>query len=111
MCIIKDPSKYKHLSIGYKCAAAKEFFVIDPAGQVRCCNHSPVIVRSIFYEHIISNHDYWQLFADSDYHPSLCKDYSNLDKCDCGCREVAAILNKDPSDIDWSIDFSAIKDL
>ncbi|SKA58674.1 radical SAM additional 4Fe4S-binding SPASM domain-containing protein [Succinivibrio dextrinosolvens DSM 3072] len=111
LCVIKEPSKYKHISIGYKCAAAKDFFVIDPAGQVRCCNHSPVIVGSVFDENIVSNLDYWRIFANSDYHPSFCRDCSKLDMCDCGCREVAAILNKSPSEIDWSIDFSAIKEL
>ena len=110
LCVIKDPSKYKHISIGYKCAATKEFFVIDPAGQVRCCNHSPVIVGNIFDEHIISNQEYWNIFANSNYHPAFCRECGKIDNCDCGCREVAAILNASPCNIDSSINFSTIMD-
>ena len=103
LCIIKHPARYKHLSVGYKCAAAKDFFVIDPSGRIRCCNHSPVVVGSIFDENIISNQEYWKIFAGSNYHPSFCRECAEIDRCDCGCREVAAILNKTPDGIDRSI--------
>ena len=29
LCIVKNPDKYKHINVSYKCAAAKEFFVIE----------------------------------------------------------------------------------
>jgi len=35
-----DPSKYKHLRIGTHCSAGTHFFVFDPSGYVRVCNHS-----------------------------------------------------------------------
>ena len=92
-CAIKDPDKYKHISIGYQCAAAKGFFVIDPSGKVRTCNHSPHVVGHIFDEEIVSDVEYWNTFADSEYKPSMCAGCKVIDKCDCGCREVASILH------------------
>ena len=38
-CAIKQPKKYKRLQVGYQCAAAKGFFVIDPSGHIRTCNN------------------------------------------------------------------------
>ena len=41
LCVIKDVDKYQHIHFGYQCAAAKGFFVVDPSGKIRTCNHSP----------------------------------------------------------------------
>jgi MoaA/NifB/PqqE/SkfB family radical SAM enzyme len=43
-CEVEHPEKYERLSIGYKCAAGKGFFVVDPSGLIRTCNHSPHII-------------------------------------------------------------------
>lgn len=102
-CSIKEPNKYKHLQIGYQCAAAKGFFVIDPAGFVRTCNHSPHIVGHIFKEPMIKDLNYWNLFAHSECKPSMCNGCKMIFKCDCGCREVANILHGTPNEIDTSI--------
>ena len=102
-CAIKQPKKYKRLSIGYQCAAAKGFFVIDPSGNVRTCNHSPRIVGHIFKEPMIEDQDYWNLFAYSSYKPAMCAGCKINSKCDCGCREVANILHGTPKEKDTSI--------
>ncbi|MCL2624311.1 MAG: radical SAM protein, partial [Planctomycetaceae bacterium] len=39
LCVI-DPAKYENLKVGTRCSAAVGFFVIDPSGWVRVCNHS-----------------------------------------------------------------------
>ncbi len=83
-------------------AAAKEFFVIDPAGQIRTCNHSPKVVGNIFDEEIIHDKGYWNIFANSNYHPAICQSCKSIDMCDCGCREVANILYHSPSAVDDS---------
>lgn len=44
-CTIDDESDYCHLNLGYRCAAASTFLVIDPAGQTRTYNHSPQIQK------------------------------------------------------------------
>jgi len=68
-CVIDNPDTYKHLHIGFKCAAAKGFFVVGPSGEIRTCNHSPHIVGHIFDEEPISDTAYWNMFANSYYLP------------------------------------------
>jgi radical SAM protein with 4Fe4S-binding SPASM domain len=102
-CAIKDSDKYKRLRFGYKCGAAKNFFVIDPSGWVRTCNHSPHIVGHISHDPIIDDVDYWKLFAEDQYKPNACKKCHLIDSCDCGCREVANILYGNPAEVDFSI--------
>lgn len=103
LCLIDSPEKYKRLGYGTKCAAAKEFFVIDPAGQIRTCNHSPKVVGNMFDDVIIKDKEYWTVFANSNYHPTICKTCKSIDVCDCGCREVANILHQSPCAIDDSV--------
>ena len=102
LCAIDAPEKYKRLRYGTKCAAAKDFFVIDPAGQIRTCNHSPRVVGDIFDEDIIHDTEYWNIFANSNYHPTICQSCNSINMCDCGCREVANILHHPPSAVDDS---------
>lgn len=99
-CIMNTPGKYQRLVIGTKCAAAKTFFVIGPSGEIRTCNHSPIIVGHIFDEEIITNKEYWNNFAHSNYKPIQCKSCNKMTICDCGCREVANILSNDFTAID-----------
>ena len=101
LCVIDSPEKYKRLGYGTKCAAAKDFFVIDPAGQVRTCNHSPRVVGNVFDDGIIQDKDYWSVFANSNYHPTMCQNCKSLSLCDC--REVASILHQLPDAVDDSV--------
>jgi radical SAM protein with 4Fe4S-binding SPASM domain len=50
-CLV-DPSRYEHLNFGY-CAAATEraYYTLDPLGNVRMCNHSPLILGNIRETH------------------------------------------------------------
>ena len=105
LCIINDISKYVRLQIGSMCAAAKGFFVIDPAGWVRACNHSPKKAGHIFDDHIVSDIAYWNAFTNRAYIPSSCLMCQEVNYCDCGCRETASILYgnidaKDPCLVD-----------
>jgi radical SAM protein with 4Fe4S-binding SPASM domain len=92
LCVINDIHKYKRLKIGSLCAAAKSFFVIDPAGWVRACNHSPRKVGHVLDEKIISDTEYWNAFTDRAYIPASCVMCKDVNYCDCGCRETASIL-------------------
>lgn len=103
LCAVKDIMKYKRLNIGYQCAAAKGFFVIDPSGKVRTCNHSPRVVGHIFNKPIVSDTAYWNTFANSEYKPEVCKTCKAISICDCGCREVANILNGNCKSTDSSL--------
>ena len=103
-CLIKDINKYQWLHVSTECAAAKGFFVIDPAGQIRTCNHSPRIVGNVFDKEMIQDRAYWNLFAESRYKPTYCNSCLENKHCDCGCREVAHIIKGSPKEIDPCIE-------
>ena len=102
-CTIKKPEKYKRIQIGYQCAAARGFFVIDPSGNIRTCNHSPHIVGHILKAPMIEDIDYWNQFVQGDCKPIMCSGCKVMAMCDCGCREVANILHGSPKEKDSSI--------
>lgn len=101
-CVIKNPEKYKYLKIASLCAAAKSFFVIDPSGYIKVCNHSPTRLCKWTEIDRLESNEYWKRFVSRDYIPELCRgcEYLNV-KCDGGCREAAHvyfgnITDKDP---------------
>ncbi len=101
LCAIKDPSKYKHLQISSVCAAAKGFFVVDPSGYLKVCNHSPQRVCHYTQIETISDNPYWQAFQQRSYLPVMCIGCERASACDGGCREAAhvyfgSISDKDP---------------
>jgi len=108
LCVIEHPEKYRHIKVGTCCAAAKGFFVIGPSGEIRVCNHSPRIIGNILDEDPIHDIEYWNTFAESNYHPEPCKYCKMLPICDCGCREVANILTGSPCGTESSLE-GAIK--
>ncbi|MBO7227571.1 MAG: radical SAM protein [Bacteroidales bacterium] len=103
-CVVDNIDKYKRLHVGTICSAAKEFFVVDPSGFVRVCNHSPRKVGHIFDKQIISDTEYWNIFAKRAYIPASCVNCKEVSYCDCGCREVAAIVKGDVCATDPCID-------
>ncbi len=103
-CAIDDPQKYKHLNVGYRCSAAWSFMVVDASGQIRVCNHSPIVVGNIFEPSLITDVEYWNLFANKNYQPPECGQCMANKFCDCGCREVASILSKSPCAVDCSVE-------
>lgn len=106
LCSIDNPTRYKHLHIGYKCAAATGFFVIGPSGEIRTCNHSPRIVGHIFHPDIITDWEYWNKFAKDEINITECNGCLGNIVCSCGCREVAHILLSDVTNTDPSIDLT-----
>ncbi len=100
-CAIRTPQKYKRLQIASRCGAAKSFFVTDPEGFIKVCNHSPVKVCRWNEVFTLKDNAYWRRFTDRDYIPKMCGACRHLDICDGGCREAAHIFygeidNKDP---------------
>lgn len=101
-CIIKTPEKYKHLGISSLCAAAKDFFVVDPSGYIKACNHSPKRLCKWTDIDTLEQNEYWQRFVSMDYIPDMCRNCKYLHtKCDGGCREAAHVYfgnvtDKDP---------------
>lgn len=88
-----DGKKYKQISVGTRCSAAISFFVIDPSGYVRVCNHSPIRLNHMNELEQVKTHPYWRLFAVKDYLPCECNSCKVMGKCDGGCREAAHIVS------------------
>lgn len=91
LCQLPQDRTYRHISVGSTCAAAKSFFVVDPSGYIRVCNHSPV--RLAHYRDIdtLPQDPYWQGFVFRRYLPAACSGCDVGHKCDAGCREAAHI--------------------
>lgn len=94
-CAIKEPEKYKYLNISTRCAAAKAFFVIDPSGYIKVCNHSPMRLCKWTEVEALAENEYWNTFVKKEYIPVSCKGCKHLDKCDGGCREAAHVCFDD----------------
>lgn len=90
-CIITK--EYKMIRIGTMCSGGVKFFAIDPSGNVRPCNHSPVRLGD--FRDILSaiNTDYWQKFKCKNFLPKECFRCLLSLNCDGGCREAAHIMN------------------
>lgn len=91
-CVV-DVQKYKHIHFGW-CPLAGEdsYFTIDPMGNVRICNHSPVILGNINQEcfsNIYYNHPYVQYFRKT--WPLECISCSSQlrEICCGGCKAAA----------------------
>ena len=111
LCLIPNGGRaYKHLRTGSLCAAANGFFVIDPSGFIRTCNHSPKRVGHIFDDVIISDIGYWDTFAKRTFKlPEMCNNCSFKEDCDCGCREAAAICHDSLSELDPCFEGSQLR--
>jgi pyrroloquinoline quinone biosynthesis protein E len=91
-CIIPW-KEYKHIYTGW-CPLAGEnsYFTIDPAGNIRICNHSPTILGNIMrdrFTDIYYNHPYINSFRNT--WPEECKscDHQLKDVCCGGCKAAA----------------------
>ncbi len=82
---------FKHLTVGTRCSAALDFFVIDPSGYIRVCNHSPVRLNHLTQINELKINPYWKRFVMKDYLPEQCFNCNLNNTCDGGCREAAHI--------------------
>jgi radical SAM protein with 4Fe4S-binding SPASM domain len=99
LCLVAD-MHFEHLSVGHQCAAATEFFAIDPSGHLRVCNHSPIRLASFDEVESVREDSRWRQFALKDYRPSACAGCSEVARCDAGCREAARIVHGRPDALD-----------
>jgi radical SAM protein with 4Fe4S-binding SPASM domain len=90
-CVV-DESRYKRLTVGTRCSAALDFFVIDPSGYVRVCNHSPIRLSHVNDLEQVKTHPYWRRFTMKNYLPAACSGCNLAGNCDGGCREAAHIV-------------------
>ena len=85
---INDPRGCRRLAF----SAALDFFVVDPSGYVRVCNHSPVRLGHVRAIEFVKTHPYWKRFVVKDYLPGACRTCADRVCCDGGCREAAHIV-------------------
>jgi radical SAM protein with 4Fe4S-binding SPASM domain len=90
-CLLGD-RVFRNLRVGTRCSAATGFFVVDPSGRLRACNHSPVQLMRFEDMDGARTHPYWMRFVRKDWMPAECRGCSALGRCDGGCREAAHIL-------------------
>lgn len=100
-CLIDNISKYKHLKVSTKCSACKDFFVTDPTGYIKVCNHSPERICKWDDLEKLKTNSTWNRYKVSDFMPEMCKKCRFNKICDGGCRESARvnygkINDKDP---------------
>lgn len=88
---VADPARYPHVKVGVRCSAALDFFVVDPSGYLRVCNHSPVRLAHVDRLETVKDHPYWRRFVLRDYLPAACVPCPDAGRCDAGCREAAHI--------------------
>lgn len=100
LCAIKEPQKYKRLYVSSLCAAAKDFFVIDPSGYVKTCNHSPARLCRYTELDSLAENEYWNAFKSRDYLPEVCRECDKREVCDGGCREAAHVFYGEITDND-----------
>ncbi|MBF0547336.1 MAG: radical SAM protein [Candidatus Riflebacteria bacterium] len=86
-CLITK--KYELVRVNSICSAGVDFFVIDPSGRIRPCNHSPFSVGAITDLESAISGSYWQNFNTKSFHPEMCKTCPLNHECDGGCREAA----------------------
>lgn len=86
-----DASRYQRLEVGSRCSAGVQFFVVDPSGYVRVCNHSPRRLSHVDEIDAVKTDPYWMRFVRKDYLPGECGGCRMAGECDGGCREAAHI--------------------
>jgi radical SAM protein with 4Fe4S-binding SPASM domain len=91
-CMV-DVSRYSHIRHGW-CSLAGEHAnpIIDPAGNIRICEHSPTILGHIMHDSIrdiLTSHPYVNAFRTT--WPAECADCENPLRsiCQGGCRAAA----------------------
>ena len=89
-CIIKK--EYQMINVGTMCSGGVDFFAVDPSGNIRPCNHSPVRLGDFRDISSAIKTGYWQKFKCKDFLPKDCSGCMFSLQCDGGCREAAHIV-------------------
>lgn len=99
-CIL-NPSDYKNIRFS-NCSADinKRPLTITATGDLRFCNHSPVVLGNIFTDTIENILAKGQQSNDCLTIPSFCNNCNLYDKCLGGCRAAAQQAGKTFHDVD-----------
>lgn len=86
-----DSGRLERLNVGSRCGAANNFFVVDPSGYARVCNHSPVRLLPWTELDRIWEEPRWRRFALHEHALPECGACSKSHLCDAGCPEALEI--------------------
>ena len=100
-CLV-DIRKYKHIHFGW-CPKGGDnsCFTVDPVGNLRTCNHSPVILGNLKrdrFADIFYHHPYVRSFRESM--PAECLDSALKEVCRGGCCAAAEQCYGTPERVD-----------
>lgn len=89
VCVL-NPKSYPHIGFGH-CSAEPYLkpITIDHYGNLRLCNHSPIVAGNIFKERFeeIFNSEYSKSWGGKE--PDFCKDCNEYATCFAGCRAAS----------------------
>jgi radical SAM protein with 4Fe4S-binding SPASM domain len=91
LCLV-DPGDYPHIGIvGCSPEIERKPVTLEPSGNLRICNHSPVVMGNIFEEPLekILTSEYVQSWKTV---PGFCSECDVFEKCFGGCRGAAEQL-------------------
>ena len=99
LCLV-DPGDYPHIGIvGCSPEIERKPVTLEPSGNLRICNHSPVVMGNIFREPLeqILTSDYVQSWRTV---PGFCSECDVFQKCFGGCRGAAEQLGLSLESVD-----------
>ena len=64
----------------------KSYFTLDPVGNIRTCNHSPLVLGNVHEEHFIDIVNKPAVHHFVQTVPEMCVGCKDLDKCHGGCK-------------------------
>ena len=88
-CVI-NPVRYPNISIS-SCsnAIANRPITLDPRGDIRLCNHSPVVVGNIYHDSLAKMFGSEYVQSWSSAKPKYCRDCESWEGCLGGCRAAS----------------------
>jgi radical SAM protein with 4Fe4S-binding SPASM domain len=87
-----EASALAQLQVGTRCGAAHLFFVVDPSGFVRVCNHSPTRLLHWTEMGRLWEEPHWRRFALHHHVAASCDGCAARHLCDAGCPEASRML-------------------
>ncbi len=90
-CLI-DTRAFPHIGFGY-CAAggSRAYYALDPLGNLRPCNHTPMILGNLFEESFADLVDPKRLSAFIAPIPVFCAGCGRRSECQGGCKAAAQV--------------------
>ena len=94
-CLL-DHSRWPSLDFGF-CSAGTDdaYYTIDPAGNLRPCNHSMVVLGNVRKRRFWDLADGPRMAAFCAARPAFCEDCAIVDTCLGGCKAAAEVCGGD----------------